>query len=209
MAGKSGVIGRAVLLILLIAALLAGCLVWFDYLGLIDVKDTLRPVYKVLGLQTRSPKRINPNAEDLLEEERSKKQEDSILVRNQELDAKQDDLKKQENEIAQKSQQLDERQKALDDQEKSFNDKQKEVETKSVNVNKNAERLQGMPPENAVKILEAMDDEDVIDILRAVDAQALKAGSDSIVPYWMSKMDPARAAVIQRKMTEKPEGQGF
>lgn len=49
-----------------------------------------------------------------------------------------------------------------------------------------------------------MDDQDIIDILRNVESIALKAGRTSSVAYWFSLMPPARAAEIQRKMSNKP-----
>jgi flagellar protein FlbB len=61
-----------------------------------------------------------------------------------------------------------------------------------------------MPPKKAVDNLLAMDDQDVIDILRNVEANAKKDGKTSSVSYWFSLMPPARAAEIQRKMSNKP-----
>ena len=61
-----------------------------------------------------------------------------------------------------------------------------------------------MAPANAVAILLAMDDQDMIDTLRKVDEIAEQEGKSSMVSYWMSLMPPERVAQIQRKMTVKP-----
>jgi flagellar protein FlbB len=61
-----------------------------------------------------------------------------------------------------------------------------------------------MPPERAVGILAAMDDQDVIDVLTKTDELAEAGGSASIVPYWLSLMDPQRAAELSRKMVARP-----
>ena len=61
-----------------------------------------------------------------------------------------------------------------------------------------------MPPDKAVEILKALDDQSVIDILRKVEELAKAAGTDSVVSYWLSLMPPARSADIQRKMNQKP-----
>jgi flagellar protein FlbB len=202
---RAGTAGRAIALILFIIAIALGGFVWFDYLGLIDVKDGLAPLYRALGIQTRSKGRLKADSATLLEDERRIKQEEGLLIRNQELDKLESDIKQKDAEIAQKAQEIEERQKALDDQEKSFNELRKQDETKGVNIEQNAVRLTAMPPTNAVAILEAMNnDQDIIDILRKVDKIAAAEGTDSIVPFWMSKMNPKRAADIQRKMTEKP-----
>lgn len=200
----SGSLGRGLLLILLIIVIGVLSLAWFDYLGLIDAKGFLAPGYRLLKIPTRGKGRVNSDSAALLELERGQKEEAALQARSQELDKLASDLNQRDSEINQKAQELEERQKALDDQENSFNEKLKEVETRGVNIEQNAQRLTSMPPANAVKILEAMDDQDIVDILRKVDDLAKKAGTNSIVPYWMSKMDPQRAATIQRKMTEKP-----
>lgn len=201
----AGTAGRAIALIIFIIAIGLGGIVWFDYLGLIDVKDALAPAYRLLRIPTRAPGRMKADSPSLLEDERRQKQEEALLIRNQELDKLESDIKVKDAEIAQKAQEIEERQKALDDQEKSFNELKKQDETKGVNIEQNASRLTAMPPANAVAILEAMsNDQDIIDILRKVDQIAAAEGTDSIVPFWMSKMNPKRAADIQRKMTEKP-----
>ena len=61
-----------------------------------------------------------------------------------------------------------------------------------------------MPPKNAVAILVAMDDQDVIDVLRKADEVAAARGEASTVAYWLSLMPGERAAEIQRKMANKP-----
>ena len=64
--------------------------------------------------------------------------------------------------------------------------------------------MNGMRPESAVANLLAMDDQDIIDILRAAEAISTKEGKTSLVSYWFSLMPAARAAEIQRKMANKP-----
>ena len=55
--GRPRVLGRIVLLLAMILALVIGGIVWFDYIGLIDAKATLRPAYTLLGVQARSAAR--------------------------------------------------------------------------------------------------------------------------------------------------------
>ena len=49
-----------------------------------------------------------------------------------------------------------------------------------------------------------MDDQDVIDVLRKATEVAQRNGSASLVAYWLSLMPAERAAVIERKMANKP-----
>jgi len=204
--GKPRVLGRIVLLILMIVALVVGGLVWFDYIGLVDAKAALGPAYRALGIKARKAAPIPTGSPSLLEDERIGKRLEALQERSDELDAREAEAEKKDAEIGQKAQELEERGTALDDKEKSFNDKVKQYENRKVNVDQNAQYLKGMEPEKAVGILLAMDDQAVIDILRAVEEQAKAAGEDSIVAYWLSKMPPERSATIQRKMTIKPTG---
>jgi flagellar protein FlbB len=102
--------------------------------------------------------------------------------------------------------QLQEREKAVEDREKVFNERLQAFENRRVNLRQNSEYLVGMPPENAVKILLEMEDQDVIDIFRMTEEQAQAAGEVSLVSYWLSLMPADRAAVLQRKMARKTEG---
>jgi len=103
------------------------------------------------------------------------------------------------------AQELEERQKALDERENSLKAKATDAENKDRNIEENARILNGMPPERAVGIMSAMDDQDVIDVLRKTEELARAAGSTSLVPYWLSLMDPKRAAELQRKMAGRPQ----
>ncbi|MGO8695061.1 MAG: periplasmic-type flagellar collar protein FlbB [Rectinemataceae bacterium] len=202
--GRPRVLGRIVLLLLLIVALIVGGIVWFDYIGLIDAKSLLGPVYRSLGIAARTGGGIGASSPALLDEERMSKRLEALRARSDELDQREANIAGQNAEIEQKVQELDARGKALDDREKSFNAKAKEYENRRVNIDQNARYLTGMPPDKAVGILVAMDDETVIDIFRAVEAQAQAAGQTSLVALWLSMMPPDRSAAIQRKMTIKP-----
>jgi flagellar protein FlbB len=202
--GKPRILGRALLLVLLIIALTAGGVVWFDFLGLIDAKDLLGPVYRSIGIPARTKPPIAAESPALLDEERFGKRLESLQIRSEELDKRETGIQKSESGVGQKSQELEERAKALDDREKSFNETVKQYDDRKANVQQNAVYLTNMPPAKAVEILKSLDDQSVIDIFRAVEAQAKVAGTVSIVPYWLSLLPANRSADIQRKMTVKP-----
>jgi flagellar protein FlbB len=200
--------GRILVLLILIIILTIGGLLWFDFLGLIDVKSVFAPVYNLLGLRGRAKTALPAESAFLLDEERLAKQMEALELRSEELDTREAELKKREADLGQKVQELEERQKALDDQEKSFNRKVKEYDNRRVNIDQNAKYLTGMPPEQAVAIIKSMDDQLVIDVFRMVEEQAKKAGEESIVSRWLFLMPADRAAAIQRKMAEKPLSPG-
>jgi flagellar protein FlbB len=202
--GRPRVLGRIILLLAMILALVIGGIVWFDYIGLVDAKSLLAPAYKLLGVGVRQAAPVASGAPALLEEERYAKRLESISVRSEELDAREGGLQKRDAEVAQKAQELDDRSKALDDQEKSFNDKVKQYDNRKANIDQNAQYLVGMPPAKAVSILVAMDDQTVIDLFHSVEEQAKAAGTSSLVSVWLSGMPPDRSATLQRKMAAKP-----
>jgi len=203
--GRPRVLGRIVLLLAIIVALVIGGVVWFDYIGLIDAKDALAPAYRLLGIKAvRTAAPAPADSPALLEEERFAKRLESISARSEELDTRESGLVKRDSEISQKAQELDDRGKALDDQEKSFNDKVKQYDNRKANIDQNAQYLVGMPPARAEDILKAMDDQTVIDIFHAVEERARAAGVSSLVSVWLSGLPADRSATLQRKMSEKP-----
>jgi len=194
-----GAAPRIIVLLLLVVALALGGLIWFDYLGLVDVKETLAPVLRLVGVS--APSKIR-NAEDplLLEKERLKRRFEAIDLRTEQLAAREKAVQQKEAEVEQKLAALDEQQKALAEREKSFNDSVRQYENRSANLKRVAENLMGMPPPKAVDRLVGMSDEDVIDVFQATDKIADANGQTSIVPYWLSLMPADRAAAISRKM---------
>ncbi len=203
MAGGTGAGFKIVLLILLIILIFMGGLLWFDYLGLINVKEKFAPVLSLVGIAT--PKKIE-NTGDLLllEKERIKKQTEALDLRAEALDKREKAIVKKENEINEKVESLGEQEKALEEKEKSFNERAKEYENRDRNLRQASKYFVGMPPKDAVARLLKMDDQDIIDILRVTEKMAQEAGTASIVSYWLSLMPAERAADINRKMIEKP-----
>ena len=61
-----------------------------------------------------------------------------------------------------------------------------------------------MQPANAVEIINRMNDQDAIDVLRKTEEIAQTEGTASIVYYWLSLMPPDRAAELQSKMAGRP-----
>ncbi len=201
---------RVVALILLILILVLGGFVWFDYLGLINVKELLSPVVAPvvgrLGIDFGLPEPME-NVEDinLLEKERLRKQQQALQLRMSELDLRENEIETSEAEIKQMLDSLEERETAFEEQEKSFNDRLKEYDNRNANLRQAAVYFVGMPPLDAVAMFLEMDDQDIIDILRAHQKISDEEGTASMVSYWLSKMPAERSAALNRKMLKKPE----
>jgi flagellar protein FlbB len=206
MASGSGTFFRILILLFLILILTAGGIFWFDYLNVIDAKTALSPVYRLIGMEGRTQEELPAAGPLNLNDERYAVLLEALDLRNQEDERLETDIRNRQSQIEQMAQDLEERQKALEDQIKSLNAGIQEAEDKDRNDEQNARNMVNMPPERAVGILVAMDDQNVIDILRKTDEIAQAEGSNSIVPYWLSLMPPERAAEITRKMAARPPG---
>ncbi|MBN1836236.1 MAG: flagellar protein FlbB [Spirochaetales bacterium] len=194
---------RILILILLVIVIGLGGLVWFDYLGVLDARETLAPLFRLVRRQE-----AQVDAEDplLLEKERLAKQIEALALRSEELAAREQEIESREAELGQKIEQLQSREQALDDREKVFIERVEAFDNRRDNLRQNADYLVGMPPENAVKILLEMEDQQVIDLFRMAEEQAQAAGEMSMVAYWLSLMPADRAAALQRKMARKTGG---
>jgi flagellar protein FlbB len=188
----------------LILLLAGGGILWFDYLGIVQSRQIFAPVYKLFGMTPRAGISTLPSEDGDLDADRIAKRLEAIDIRSQELDQKQAEMDRKDGEIQQKAQELDDRLASVEEKERSFNEMIKQTEDRAANINQIAVYMNSMPPKKAVDNLLAMDDQDVIDILRTVEANAKNDGKTSSVAYWFSLMPPARAAEIQRKMSNKP-----
>lgn len=203
---KYGIVGigpRILVLILFLLAISVAGLIWFDFLGLIDVKDTFAPVLGLVGLKTRT-KIEQPEAPDLLDQERMNQQWEALQLRLEELDNREDSLGIREAELVQMMETVREQEKALEEKEKSFNDRSKQFDNRNANLRIVSQQFVNMRPTEAVSRLVKMDDQDVIDIIRMTDSVAAEEGENSVSSFWLQLMPPDRSAVIQRKMLDKP-----
>jgi len=202
-------IGRTIVLLLLIVVLTAGGLIWFDYLNFIDAKTLLAPIYRHIPFipgDGRTQPELADDAVINLDAERLAVRLEALELRSMEMDTQQRDLDSMYGQIVQMAQELEERQNALDERENFLTAQANDADNKNRNVEQNARYLTGMPPQNAVNIIAALDDQDAIDVIRKTEEIAQAEGTNSIVSFWFSLMDPERAAELQRKMAGRPAG---
>ncbi|MBN1686235.1 MAG: flagellar protein FlbB [Spirochaetales bacterium] len=203
---RYGIVGTAPRIIVLILALIVlvfSGFIWFDFLGLIDVKDTFAPVLGFIGIRTRTAIE-EPMAPDLLDQQRLTQQWEALTLETEELGKLKESLDLREAEVTQMMEKVREREGALEEREKSFNARVKQYENRNANLRKVSVQFVSMPPGEAVLRLTQMNDQDVIDILRMTDSIAEEEGVNSVSSYWLQLMPPERAAAIQEKMIDKP-----
>jgi flagellar protein FlbB len=191
--------------LILILVLIGGGIVWFDYLNVIDAKTVLASFFRLIGREGRTSRDVGEDEFLNLDAERLAVRLEAAALRELDMDQREGEITAKHGELEQMAQELEERQKALDEQEKSINTQVEDAEIMNRNVEGIAQQLNNMPPERAVAIIAAMNDQQAIDILRKTEEIARRTGTDSIVPYWMSLMaatqeGAARAAELQRKM---------
>ncbi|WP_147634531.1 periplasmic-type flagellar collar protein FlbB [Treponema pectinovorum] len=206
MARGSG-LGKSIVLLILIIILMLGGLLWFDYLGAIISKSFFSPIYKLLKLQTQTSQTATQTKplEANLEDDRLAKRLEALEIRKQELDKREADISRSENANESIAKELQDRQKFQEEREKTFNTEVKKYDDRNSNIEQISVYLTSMPPKTAVEQLLGMSDQDVIDILRKTDALAEAARKTSMTSVWLMNMPAERAAVIQRKMANKPE----
>ncbi len=205
MSSRPGGIFKVIFLLLLLAVVVVGGLLWFDYLGIVDTGESLLFVRNLMGI---APKEDLTSLEDspwLLDEERLKKRQQAVDLQMEEVRSAQDEQLVRNNELLQWSEELSQREKAVSEKENSLNEALKMYDNKNANLEQMATYWGGMSPDNAVAIMNSMDSLDVVDVLRTSERLAREAGEASLVAYWISKMEPDRAAEIQRLMTREAE----
>jgi len=198
------VIGRILALLLLILVLLAGGVFWFDHLNIIDAKTVLAPVYRLFGLQARTQPGVAANEVLNLDAERIAVLIEAVDLREAELDSREREIDFRAIQMEQMAQELAEVQRLLDEQANSLRALTDDAENRSRNVEQNARYLNGMPPANAVSIISELEDQYIVDVFRMTEQIAQAEGGLSLVSVWLSLMEPARAAEIQRRMVSSP-----
>ncbi len=196
--------------LVLIAALGSSILLWLDIIGAVDARTLFMPIFVSLGLAPESPSMSNPG-ELFLENERIQKEREEIQLRTEELNERENALALRQNELDTKDSTLTDMEKNLAERENALQISQNQYDNKKANLDQVSRYLTGMPPADAVKILAAMNDQDLIDVLRATEAIAQNEGEQSLVSFWLSLISKlgdegaTRAAEIQIKMVRRPD----
>ena len=201
--GATGTGLRIVALLLLVAVLLVGGVLWFDFLGIVEARSTLAPIRRLLGLAEQ------PTVEQLadpllLERERLQSETEALDLIREDLERRELAVAQREAEIEQITAELEATRTSLEDQEKSLNDRLTAFDDRRVNLEQNSRYLVGMPPSNAVEIMLQMEDPDIIELLQVTEDIAQREGSASLVSFWLSQMPAERAAELQRKFVRRP-----
>lgn len=210
MARRRPALPRILGYLVLIAGLLSSILLWLDIIGAVDSRTMFMPVFVTLGLAPESPSMSNPG-ELFLENERIQKEREELQLRSKELEEIQAQIEARKLELDALENLLAEREKNLLERENGLQIRLSQYDNKRANLDQVSRYLTGMPPADAVKILAAMNDQDMIDVLRATESIAQAEGEQSLVSFWLSLLSrtgdegASRAAEIQVKMVRRPD----
>lgn len=200
---KVGAIPQIILLLLLIAGLAVGGLIWFDYLGLVNVRDTLSPVLRLVGFEDRTPIETSDDIM-LMDRLRLEKLQEAVELREIQISDERNGLQTVRAELEEEQQLLLQREAEIEEREISLNERLQQYENRRAVLEQNSRDLTSMRPDDAVAILVGYDDQLLIDTLRVTEELAQAAGEVSLVSVWLSRLPSDRAADIQRKMTLTP-----
>jgi len=142
---------------------------------------------------------------ELLDQDRLDRMMQANLLRSEELDVRATGLGDTEIKLEERRKQLEKERNAVEEEKKRLEEDQKLYDKKKETITKTAVELGMMDEKVAVSVLEKRDNQDIIWIMRVTDELAKEAGSFSLVPTWLSLMDPVRVAEIQRERDLIPD----
>ena len=195
---------KIIFLLMLIVVILLGGVFWFDRLGLVDYNKFVGPFEKYLPMFMKKGVEVTDEPV-LLEEEFLNKREEMLLAKNRELELEKQEVEKKKLELQEIEAKLTEEASRLEEEKKVLSEKLREYDNYNENIKKQAGYFTNMPPAAAVERIAKLEDLLAIDILRQIDAAAEEEGRVSVVPFFLSLMDPEKAATLQRKMTKVGE----
>ncbi|WP_414625579.1 periplasmic-type flagellar collar protein FlbB [Borrelia duttonii] len=170
-----------------------------DLFGIYHTRDYL-PKY-IRTLFFKDDEQLLDYTHISLDEIRMIKEKEAIYIKSQQVEKLREELKKREDNLNKLEAELNQKQKDLDLKQKLIDDIVNKYRDEDANFAQAALYLINMPPEDAVKRIEELNDEIAISYMRKVEDIAKKEGRASIVPYWLSLMDSKKAAVLIRKMS--------
>ena len=149
---RGGGIAKIFFLLILILALLVGGLIWLDFLGILDIKDQLSPVTSLFGVRPRSE--VEQSASPLLlDADRLAKERQSVSIDRHSLELASDELELRIAEVRQKESEVTEREDSLEERQISLIEAIRQYDNKVANLEQTARYMMGMPPQDAVAIM--------------------------------------------------------
>lgn len=193
---------KTILLFFVVLLLVLGGWYWLERINIVNINIITDFIAKITQADTQIEEVDIINDALLIDKLRLEKKEAEIKKIQEELGKKNQELEIKSQDLAEKIAVMESARSDLEAQKNSLNEIIKNFENKSERIRQVASDLMNMPPQNAVDILVVFDDVLLIDTLIAVNEISEDQGLASVVPYWLSLMEPTRAGTVQRKLIE-------
>ncbi len=192
--------GKRILILLLgNIALITIAIMIFDTLGIIDYRSF---IYENIPFATQL---LEQKLEDpsLIEKENMLRYKQELDYLKKILDTRQKNIEEKEKEILAKEAELQQKLAMVEEMKNSLEKQQKIFKDYDEKITKVANYIGSLPPDDAARILENMDDNMIVDVLLKMDKIAEREGRFSISSFLLSKLPPDRAARITERIMRK------
>lgn len=139
----------------------------------------------------------------LIEDERRRKEEERLAELDLKLKELEANLQTEQDNLEAKKKEYEELKAGLAEEKKRFEEAQKSAVERNKIIGEMANRLNNMPPNDAVEILGGWSDADIVDVFLQMESSAQTAGTPSIVPFLLTKMPRDRASIITSQMMDE------
>ncbi|HOF34330.1 MAG TPA: hypothetical protein PK624_10325 [Spirochaetota bacterium] len=189
---------KIIFLFLIIVFLLGVGVLWLDYMGLINLTKTA----SMFNKEEASVLYADDDEPSLMKLEELEKNKEQLKERTEDLDRREALLLEQEKSSNTDKEKIQEMRAGIELERKKLENEKNKYSGYKKNIGDLAQKIESMPPKEAVAIMINWDDPLIIDVLRQIDQNALDAGGMSVTSYLISLMPKEKASRVMYLMTQ-------
>ena len=189
---------KIIFLFLIIVFLLGVGVLWLDYMGLINLTKTA----SMFNKDEASVLYADDDEPSLMKLEELEKNKEQLKERTEDLDRREALLLEQEKSSNADKDKIQEMRAGIELERKKLENEKNKYSGYKKNIVDLAQKIESMPPKEAVAIMINWDDPLIIDVLRQIDQNALDAGAMSVTSYLISLMPKEKASRVMYLMTQ-------
>jgi len=189
---------KIIFLFLIIVFLLGVGVLWLDYMGLINLTKTA----SMFSKDEASVLYADDDEPSLMKLEELEKNKEQLKERTEDLDRREALLLEQEKSSNTDKEKIQEMRAGIELERKKLENEKNKYSGYKKNIGDLAQKIESMPPKEAVAIMINWDDPLIIDVLRQIDQNALDAGAMSVTSYLISLMPKEKASRVMYLMTQ-------
>ncbi|HQA53111.1 MAG TPA: hypothetical protein PK419_09670 [Spirochaetota bacterium] len=189
---------KIIFLFLIIVFLLGVGVLWLDYMGLINLTKTA----SMFNKDEASVLYADDDEPSLMKLEELEKNKEQLKERTEDLDRREALLLEQEKSSNADKEKIQEMRAGIELERKKLENEKNKYSGYKKNIGDLAQKIESMPPKEAVAIMINWDDPLIIDVLRQIDQNALDAGAMSVTSYLISLMPKEKASRVMYLMTQ-------